>query len=360
MSEPVDALQSPLILIVDDELFQRLPMREALEQDGYRVMEAQDGQQAWEMIGQERPDLVISDVVMPRMDGFGLCRQLRREAGMTHLPIVMVTSLDDLATIDHAYQEGATDFITKPVNWGLLGHRVRYVLRAARTAQALADREMDLLRTRMEIIRRLGQASEYRDNETGLHIVRMSHYAALIGRACGLSVADQVLLLQAAPMHDVGKIGIPDRILLKPGRLTGEEFTIMKTHTLFGGKLMDNEPSLLLRTAHTIALTHHERWDGKGYPYGLTEESIPLMGRICSLADVFDALTSKRPYKEAWSVDQAVAEIRGGSGRLFDPRLVSAFLEVLPEIEAIMQANPDTVSPEARRSDVGSAPWPPS
>ncbi|MBF0160332.1 MAG: response regulator, partial [Magnetococcales bacterium] len=320
-----DELENPLVLIVDDEFLQRLPMRQALEQEGFRVVEAEDGQQAWQMLQQQGLDMVITDVVMPHMDGFVLCETIRRQERLRHLPIILATSLEDLISIEHAYQVGATDFITKPINWGLLGYRMRYVLRAARTAQALADREMELLRTRLEIIRRLGQAAEYRDNETGKHIQRMSHYAALIGRISGLNGHDQELLLQASPMHDVGKIGIPDSILLKPGKLTGEEFTVMKTHTLLGGQLLDAEPSLLLRTAHMIALTHHERWDGRGYPTGLAQEEIPLMGRICSLVDVFDALTSKRPYKQPWSVERAVDEIRRCSGTAFDPNLVQIF-----------------------------------
>ena len=256
---------------------------------------------------------------------------------------MLATSLDDLASIELAYHAGATDFITKPINWGLIGHRVRYILRSASTAQALADRELELIRTRMEIIRRLGQAAEYRDNETGSHILRMSQYSALMGRAFGLPQHDQELLLNASPMHDVGKIGIPDRILLKPGKLTEEEFSIMKTHATLGGHLLDKEPSLLLRTAHLIALSHHERWDGNGYPYGLVREEIPLLGRICSLADVFDALTSKRPYKEPWSVEQAVDEIQKCSGTAFDPNLVQIFVGILPEIVKIKDTNSDTV-----------------
>ncbi|MBF0140626.1 MAG: response regulator [Magnetococcales bacterium] len=341
MTELVDELENPLILIVDDEFMQRLPMREALEQDGCRVVEAENGEQAWEIIQKERPDMVISDVVMPRMDGFSMCQIIRQQKGLEHLPIVMATSLDDMTSIERAYRLGATDFITKPIHWGLLGHRVRYILRSASTAQALSNREMELLRTRMEIIRRLGQAAEYRDNETGLHIMRMSRYSALLGQAHGLSLSDQELLLEAAPMHDVGKIGIPDSILLKPGKLTETEFTIMKRHTLLGGELLDREPSLLLQTAHLIALTHHEKWDGKGYPYGMAGEEIPLMGRICSLADVFDALTSKRPYKEPWSVEESVNEIRRCSGTAFDPRLVPLFVEVLPEIMVIKETFSD-------------------
>ncbi|MBF0260464.1 MAG: response regulator [Magnetococcales bacterium] len=342
MNELVDELESPLVLIVDDEFLQRLPMREALVQYGFRVLEAENGIEALRLLQNEHPDLVISDVVMPRMDGFDLCQTIRRKNGLKQFPIVMATSMDDVTSIERAYQSGATDFITKPVNWGLLGHRVRYILRSARTAQALVTSKLELLRTRLEIIRRLGQAAEYRDNETGNHILRMSQYSVLLGRAMGLSLHDQELLLNAAPMHDVGKIGIPDRILLKPGKLTDAEFSIMKTHSTLGGRLLDNEPSLLLQTAHQIALTHHERWDGSGYPYGLAKEEIPLMGRICCLADVFDALTSKRPYKQPWSVEAAMSEILLNAGTMFDPELVKKFVGILPEIVKLKESIPDT------------------
>ncbi|MBF0462479.1 MAG: response regulator [Magnetococcales bacterium] len=346
MNELVEELKNPLVLIVDDELLQRLPMRESLEQAGFRVVEAENGMQAWDFVQNKRPDLVISDVVMPRMDGFTLCQTIRQRQELKHLPVVLATSLDDLASIERAYHAGATDFITKPINWGLIGHRVRYILRGARTAQALEESKLELVRVRLEIIRRLGWAAEYRDNETGSHIQRMSQYSALIGRTMGLSSHDQELLLNAAPMHDVGKIGIPDSILLKPGKLTVEEFSIMKTHTTLGGQLLDEEPSLLLRTAYLIALTHHERWDGSGYPFGLEREDIPLMGRICSLADVFDALTSKRPYKQPWSVEESVNEIQRCSGTAFDPNLVRVFLDILPEIVKIKDAHSDTDQPD--------------
>ncbi|MBF0109919.1 MAG: HD domain-containing protein [Magnetococcales bacterium] len=197
----------------------------------------------------------------------------------------------------------------------------------------------------MQIIRRLGQAAEYRDNETGMHIQRMSHYSVLIGKALGLSAGEQELLLHAAPMHDIGKIGIPDSILLKPGKLTPEEFDIMKTHTLLGGQLLDQDPAPLLRAACEIALSHHERWDGRGYPNGLAGEAIPLMGRICSLADVFDALLSRRPYKQPWSVEQAVEEIGRCSGTAFEPGIVAVFHDILPRILEVKEAFPDQGQP---------------
>lgn len=332
MKDLLDEMKGPLVLVVDDEWLQRVPMREALERYGCRVIDAENGVQAWEMMQYERPDVVISDVVMPGMDGFSLCHTIRQQPELEHLPVIIITCLEDLSSVELAYQSGATDFITKPINWSLLGHRVRYILRSARTAQAYAESQLELLHSRLEIIRRLGQAAEYRDPETGNHIMRMSRYSLLLGRAAGLSSSDQDLLLHASPMHDVGKIGIPDSILLKPGRLTEMEFSLMKGHTLLGGRLLTGDSSILLQTSHLIAMTHHERWDGGGYPYGLAGEAIPLVGRICSLTDVFDALTSRRPYKEPWCVEDAVKEIQRTSGTAFDPNLVQIFVDILPQI----------------------------
>ncbi|MBF0159282.1 MAG: bacteriohemerythrin [Magnetococcales bacterium] len=222
---------------------------------------------------------------------------------------------------------------------------------AANTLAGIIERRMvegrlqqthdDLRKTRLEIIHRLGMAAEYRDNETGMHIIRMSQYAALLGRQVGLDEQQCEILLNASPMHDVGKIGIPDRLLLKPGRLSRQEFEIMKSHTLIGSHMLfghDDEP---LRTAYLIALTHHEKWDGSGYPNGLSGDSIPLEGRICAVADVFDALTSERPYKKAWSVEQAMAEIERCAGSHFDPELVRCWRAILPGVLEIRKNHSD-------------------
>ncbi|MBF0096816.1 MAG: response regulator [Magnetococcales bacterium] len=334
-------MKVPMVLIVDDEPFLRLPMRNALQAEGFQVHEVDDGLAALTFLRNYPCDLIISDVMMPGMDGFTLCRILRNQEFTRDIPIVITTSLEDVDSIELAYQIGVADFITKPVNWHLLGYRIRYVLRASNTAKAFVSQEWELLCARLEIIRRLGRAVEYRDNESGAHVQRMSHYAALLGKQVGLSEEEQQLLLEASALHDVGKIGIPDSILLKPGKLTEQEFAVMKTHTVLGGELLDRDPSLLMRTCHDIALTHHERWDGHGYPRGLAGTEIPLLGRISTLADVFDALTSKRPYKEPWCVEDAVNEICNQSGTIFDPSLVEAFVAVLPEIRAIKESFPD-------------------
>jgi len=199
------------------------------------------------------------------------------------------------------------------------------------------ERTQELFQTQLEIIKRLGLAAEYRDNETGLHIVRMSQISALLAKAAGLDDVEAEMVLNASPMHDIGKIGIPDHILLKPGKLNSEEWVTMQTHTTIGARILSGHHSSLLEMACEIALTHHEKWDGSGYPKGLKGNDIPLTGRIVALADVFDALTSERPYKHAWTARDAVTLIKEDSGKHFDPRLVEQFLSLLPEIVAIKE-----------------------
>ena len=198
-------------------------------------------------------------------------------------------------------------------------------------------RTQELHETRLEIVRRLGRVVEYRDNETGLHVIRMSHYAALLGRAHGMPSAECDMLLHACPMHDIGKIGIPDRILLKPSRLSPEEWGIMQSHTTIGAELLAGHDSGLMQMAYHTALTHHEKWDGSGYPHGLAGKAIPLVGRITAICDVFDALTSERPYKAAWAIEDAVAELQELRGTHFDPELVDQFCGILPDIMVIYE-----------------------
>jgi putative two-component system response regulator len=203
------------------------------------------------------------------------------------------------------------------------------------------DRTAELLNTRLEIIRRLGRAAEYRDNETGMHIMRMSHMARLLALAHGLSEEKAEVLFQASPMHDVGKIGTPDHVLLKPDRLNEEEWALIKKHTTMGAAIIGEHPSDLMETARVVALHHHERWDGTGYPSGLKGEDIPIEARIVALADVFDALLSVRPYKQAWSIEETLQYIRESSGSHFDPRLVETFLRILPECLAVRETYRD-------------------
>jgi len=316
----------PLLLAVDDEAGNLQLLRQIL-QDSYRMLYAKDGPRALELARQEKPALILLDVMMPGMNGYEVCRQLKADPVCTAIPVIFVTALSEPRDEVIGFEAGAVDYITKPVSPPIVRARVRTHLSLVR-----AD---ELRETRLQIVQRLGLAAEYKDNETGLHVIRMSHYAKLLALAAGLHEAEAEDLLHAAPMHDVGKIGIPDRILQKPGKLDADEWAVMQTHATIGGDIIGEHQHGMLAMARTIALTHHEKWDGSGYPCGLAGQAIPLVGRIVAVADVFDALTSARPYKTAWSVEQAVAFLREQRGRHFDPELVDLFLEQLPAVCAI-------------------------
>ncbi|MHB9119260.1 MAG: HD-GYP domain-containing protein [Burkholderiales bacterium] len=335
------------ILIVDDQEVNVMLLEKMLQMEGYtRIHTATDSRAVADLYREKRFDLILLDLNMPYLDGFQVMEQLRAIEAGNYLPILVLTAQADMPTRLRALESGAKDFLVKPFDRLEVLTRIRNMLEVRLLHQQVRDqnrlleekvreRTRELLETRQEIIRRLGMAAEYRDNETGLHIVRMSRICALLGRAVGLAEAQCDLLLSASPMHDVGKIGIPDAILLKPGKLDGEEWEVMKTHAEIGAELLSGHPSDLMEMARIIALSHHEKWDGSGYPAGLKGEDIPLPGRIAALADVFDALTSDRPYKKAWSVEAALAYIDESSGKHFDPALVAAFRSVLPEVAAI-------------------------
>jgi len=294
----------------------------------------------------KRPDLILLDINMPHLDGYEVMAQLKALDDPLLPPIVILTAQHTRDYLLRALAEGARDFVSKPFDRTELLMRVRNLLDAHLAHRLLHDqnavledlvheRTEALYQTRLQVVRRLGRAAEYRDNETGLHIVRMSQVSALLAESLGWSETQCELMLHASPMHDIGKIGIPDTILLKPGRFEPEEWDIMKRHTLIGGELLDGDDSELLQMARAIALTHHERWDGSGYPYALAGEDIPQSGRIVAVADVFDALISVRPYKKAWSVEEAVSFIGDGAGSQFDPEVVTHFMQRLPDVLAI-------------------------
>jgi putative two-component system response regulator len=234
---------------------------------------------------------------------------------------------------------GAVDYITKPISPSIVLARVRTHLalydQTRELERLVALRTAELEKTRSQIIRRLGRAAEFKDNETGNHVIRMSHYARLTALALGMQEARADLLFHAAPMHDVGKIGIPDNILLKPGKLDAQEWEVMRQHPQMGADIIGQHKDALLEAAYSVALTHHEKWDGSGYPHGLRGEEIPLFGRIVAIADVFDALTTARPYKSAWSVEEALSHIQASAGQHFDPGLMAAFNTALPQILTI-------------------------
>ena len=329
--------QRPTLLLVDDEASNLQVLRHTLQHD-YRLLFAKDGPTALELAQRERPHLILLDVMMPGMSGHDVCRALKQDPATQAIPVIFVTALADVENEQLGLELGAVDYIIKPFSPHIVKARVRTHLRLVSVEE--------VVQTRLEIVRCLGKAAEYKDNETGAHVLRMSHYSRIVALALGLSDAHADLLLHAAPMHDIGKIGIPDSILCKPGRLTEQEWEIMRQHTVIGAQILGDHPSGLLRLAATIALCHHEKWDGSGYPRGLAGEDIPLEARIVAIADVFDALTSVRPYKWAWSVDDAVELIRSESGGHFDPRVVEAFLESLPEILQIKECWQDAPATE--------------
>jgi putative two-component system response regulator len=341
------------ILIVDDEPANLKLLDKILASQGYdnRVL-IHDPREVLPSYQEQRPDLILLDINMPHLDGFEVMTRLQALDDPLLPPIVILTAQHSREYLLRALALGARDFVTKPFDRTELLMRVRNLLEAQLAHRMVHDqkgaleemvraRTEELNQTRLQIIRRLGRAAEYRDNETGLHIIRMSKISALLARRLGWSEADCELMLNASPMHDIGKIGIPDTVLLKPGKLDAEEWAIMQTHAAIGAELLDGDDSELLRLARSIALSHHEKWDGSGYPSGLKGEDIPQAGRIVAVADVFDALTSSRPYKKAWPLEQAIALIRDGAGSHFDPEVVAHFLAALPEILEIRARNLD-------------------
>lgn len=336
--------QRARLLIVDDQAANVKLLERHLAAAGFRnVMSTTDPRQVESIYQQEPVDLVLLDIRMPHMDGYQVMELLRRLAGNEYLPILILTAQTDPDTKLKALQMGANDFLTKPFDNVEVLLRVKNMLDARRLHIELSDfndtlavrikqKTAELQDTILEVVRRLGKAAEYRDNETGFHVIRMSKYSYLIARQMGISEEEASVLEYAAAMHDIGKIGTPDNILLKPGALDDEEWRIMKEHTSIGGDILSNSRYRVIQLAEEIARTHHEKWDGSGYPAGLKGEEIPRLARIIPVSDVFDALTSVRPYKKAWPVDDAVDEIKKSSGAHFDPAVVSAFEQCLPQI----------------------------
>ncbi len=327
------------VVIVDDTPT-NLQLMSGLVQrlDGCRpLLFADSGSGLWWCLEHD-PDLIIVDYMMPSPNGLEFIRQVRREPRHADLPILMVSADHEKGVRYAALDEGATDFLNKPVDGVEFLARARNMLALRRSQLALANRALtlaeevrravaDIHDRERETIIRLARAAEYRDPETGSHILRMTQYAELIAARLGLPKDFQEMLLHAAPMHDIGKLGTPDHILLKPGRHTPEEFEIMRRHTLIGYEILKESSSRAIQLAASIALHHHEKFDGSGYPRALAGEAIPIEGRIAAVADVFDALTSERPYKSVWSLEDAAAYLRDHRGRHFDPACVDAFFD---------------------------------
>ena len=322
------AKQQPRILIVDDEPANLKVMRQILHEE-YRLSFARSGQDALALLEQEPADLILLDIMMPEMTGFEVCERLKSQAETAHIPVIFVTALRDSIDEENGFALGGVDYIVKPVVPAIVRARVKTHLSLVK---------IDRLReTQIDLIQRLGRAAEYKDNETGMHVQRMSHYTKLLAMAAGMDEEQADELRMAATMHDIGKIAIPDNILLKPGKLDPEEFTHMKRHAEIGASILEQPRSSLVALARTIAITHHEKWDGSGYPNGLAGEEIPIEGRLAAVADVFDALTSERPYKKAWSVEEAVDFLQSQAGKHFDPLLVPMFVDLLPQVLTIKE-----------------------
>jgi putative two-component system response regulator len=336
-----EALLDSRILIVDDQLANIQLLEQILRQAGYQnLITTTDSRLVLDLFATSGPDLILLDLFMPNIDGFELIEELcLRVPEHTYLPILVLTADPNPVTRRRALVLGAKDFLNKPFDDIEVLLRIKNLLETRFLHRELAaqnrlldrkvrDRTGELEAARIEILERLARAAEYRDDDTGQHTYRVSRSSAQIAGALGLTDDEVERIARAAALHDVGKIGIPDQILLKPGRLSDEEFEIMKSHTTIGAQILSGSRFPLLQLAENIALFHHERWDGSGYPHGLGGEEIPLAARIVAVVDVFDALTHNRPYKSAWPVPEALALIAKESGRHFDPGVAAAFLEV--------------------------------
>jgi putative two-component system response regulator len=316
---------------------------------------AQNGKDALQKVKKSPPDVILLDVMMPEMDGFQVVKELKGREETIDIPIVMVTALRETKDRIKALEAGANDFLSKPVDkaelratvWSQMqvkayhDHMKNYQeeleAEVAKQTQQLREAFEKIKTASLDTIFRLSMAAEFKDEDTGAHIKRMSHYSAAVAREMGLDENTVETILYASPMHDIGKIGIPDQILLKPGKLDSHEWEIMKQHTIMGGRILEGSEAEFIKLGEIITLTHHEKWDGTGYPKGLRGKNIPLEGRITAIADVFDALNSKRPYKEPFPLEKSFTIIKDGRGNHFDPSIVDAFFSIEDEILSIKE-----------------------
>ena len=369
--------QTARVMIVDDEPVNVKVVQKHLKLAGYQYfVTSTDPRPVMEMIAKEMPDVILIDIMMPFVSGLEILRKVREDERLTHIPTIVLTASDNEQTKMDALELGAADFLGKPVNSSELIVRVRNALLVKAHHDHLKNyardlevqvrrRTAELAASRLELIHCLARTAEFRDNETGRHVVRVGRFAEIIARQLGMNEESIELIGHAAPLHDMGKVGIPDCILLKPGKLAPEEFDIMqkhsiyghrtfepmsedelrtfKSHTFMGEMIMDVQSSPIITMAAKIALTHHEKWDGTGYPIGLKGEDIPLAGRITAVADVFDALCNKRPYKPAIELDRCFHIMEEGRGTHFDPRVLDAFLACR---EAVTQVQVELADPD--------------
>lgn len=330
------------ILVVDDEPANLNLMRQILKND-YDLAFAKSGTDALAHFQKQVPDLVLLDVMMPGMDGYEVCQHIKQDPRTSLVPVIFCTAMSDEADEVNGFKLGAVDYLTKPVRPTVVHARVKTHLALADQNRVIRDEvrlaHKELLESRLRALLMLGKAAEFKDNDTGLHVVRMANYSKMLARASGWNDETCEILMNAAPMHDIGKISTPDNILKKPGKLDGDEWEVMQQHCNAGAVIIEraNIDTPLFNMAKEIALNHHEKWDGTGYPSGLAGEQIPISARVVAIADVFDALTSKRPYKEPWSIDRTLDYMQEVAGKHFDPALVAKFLELELEIREVQQ-----------------------
>jgi putative two-component system response regulator len=347
------------VLIVDDELKNIKYVESLLVSEGYKTLSADNGEKAIELTQAHRPDIILLDAMLPILNGFEVASRLKADVNTQTIPIIMVTVLDDRKSRIRALECGVEEFLTKPVDRAELWIRVRNLLRLKEYSDFLAnynrtlevkveEKTNELLASHFDAVFTIVRAAEFRDEETGAHIKRISYFCRHLAEMLGMDKEFIQTIFHSSPLHDVGKIGIPDNILLKPGRHTPEEWEVMKSHAVLGFNILGKGKSSLspfTNMGADIALGHHERWDGSGYPYGLLGEQIPISARIMAITDVYDALRSKRPYKPAFSHDESVKIIVEGDGRTspahFDPEVLNAFKKSLEDFNTIYESHCD-------------------
>lgn len=330
------------ILIVDDNPKNIQLLASILREDGYGIAYATDGLRALKVLRERRQDMVLMDVMMPNMDGLTACRQMSQDLELKDIPVIFLTANNDTESIERGFEAGGVDYVTKPFSKRELLARIRTHLQLNDYRHHLEQRVVALTeeieQTQREVIFAMGSIAETRSKETGNHVKRVAEYSALLGQLWGLSAQECQLLRDSSPMHDIGKIGIPDAILHKSSRLTESEWRVMQSHSRLGYEMLQASHRTVMQTAAIVALQHHERWNGKGYPNGLIGEEIHLYGRIVALADVFDALGSERCYKQAWPDEQIFTLLKEQSGQQFQPQLIDLFFAYLPQFLAIRES----------------------
>jgi len=345
----------PVVLLCDDELMNRKVAIKILQKEGFDVVEAENGEEALTLLKTTKVDMILMDLMMPVMDGYEATQLIKQDENLSAIPLIVISALSEKKAIIKALELGADDYITKPFDITDFKLRVKNAIKIGQYQNMLQDKKVlleaevntktkelrnalvEVLSSEEDIISILSKMAEYRDNETSMHTLRVGEMSALLASKFGWSAQRVELMRLAAPMHDIGKVGIADSILLKPGKLEDNEFDIMKEHASIGFSILSQKTTPLLKLAAEIANTHHEKYDGRGYPHGLCSDEIPLSGAIVAVTDVFDALLSQRPYKKAFSLEKTLSIIEEGKGSHFNPDVVEIFLDSLDEIIEIRE-----------------------